>query len=64
MNPDGSGVTKLPQGFFGGINPAWSHDGQQIAYASPIGNITVANADGSNAVAVPNTMSITDFDFK
>jgi Tol biopolymer transport system component len=64
MSPDGSGVAKLTQGFFGGTNPAWSHNGQQIAYSGPFGGITVANADGSSALAVPNTQSVSDFDFK
>ena len=51
-NPDGSSVTRLTRG----ASPAWSRDGQRIAFHSWIGGsinsglpeIRVINADGSN----------------
>jgi Tol biopolymer transport system component len=64
ISPNGSGETQLTHEFLGANAPAWSHDGQQLAYATTFMGIFVASANGSGATAVPNTLFITDFDFK
>lgn len=63
INPDGSGEVRLIFDPFGGNAPAWSADGLSIAYGSLLG-ISVTNSSGSGAMAVPNTNSITDFDYR
>ncbi len=65
INPDGSGETPLifDPFFFGTPSPNWSHDGQQLAYQTLFG-LKITNASGTNAVTVPNTNFIADFDLK
>jgi TolB protein len=43
LNPDGSGLTKLADG----VDPAWSPDGRQVAFAAGNGLYTI-DSDGSN----------------
>ena len=62
MNTDGSGLTALTHGStFGDILPAWSPDGEKIAFVriAPIGNkdIYVVNADGTNVVRLTTAPS-------
>src|SRR5207244_7691770 len=50
VNPDGSGLTPLTSGSGIDVSPAWSADGQKIAFSSNrAGNydIYVMNADGT-----------------
>jgi Tol biopolymer transport system component len=48
---------------FGVPSPNWSHDGTQIAYQILTG-IGITDASGANAVTVPNTSFVADFDLK
>lgn len=53
MREDGSGVRQLTNNEFGSTNPAWSPDGNRIAYARSFGStggpeLWVMNANGSN----------------
>ena len=57
MNPDGSGETNLTSNATSDGSPAWSPDGQRIAFASNRdGNseIYVMNADGSAPTRLTN----------
>lgn len=50
MNADGSGIKNLTDNLPGSFDPAWSPDGLQIAFTSPLGRgsqIFVMKADGS-----------------
>ncbi len=48
MNADGSGKVQLTRGSVRGVQPAWSPDGTQIAFAEPNGDgFSVVNADGT-----------------
>jgi Tol biopolymer transport system component len=65
INPDGSGEMRIifDSFFTGPLTANWSLDGQQIAYPTLFG-IKITNASGGNAVTVPNTQFVTDFDLK
>ena len=65
INPDGSDEKRLifDPFFFGVPSPNWSHDGQQVIYQTLFG-LKLTNASGANAVTVPNTNFIADFDLK
>ena len=63
INPDGSGEARLVNDPFGTNAPSWSADGQQLAYSSTFG-IKITNASGMNAITVPGTNFLTDFDFR
>lgn len=48
MNADGSGKVQLTRGSVRGVQPTWSPDGNQIAFAEPNGDgFSVVNADGT-----------------
>lgn len=65
MNPDGSAQAQLVGGgSFGVSEPAWSQDGTEIAYGGFFFGISIANADGTGARTVANTMFFTDFDLR
>jgi len=58
MNPDGTGLTPISNSAGDDIDPAWSPDGRQIAFASDRdGNyeIYIMNADGSNPIRLTNS---------
>jgi TolB protein len=64
IKPDGSGEARLLLDPFGVTAPNWSQDGQQLAYSSLFG-FKITNANGANAVTVPNTApGFNDFDFR
>jgi WD40 repeat protein len=63
IKPDGSGETRLIFDAFGTSAPSWSADGQSLAYASLL-SIAITDASGGHAKSVPDTMFITDFDFR
>ncbi len=48
---------------FNVASPNWSHDGQQLAYQTLFG-LKITDANGKNAVTVPGTPFIADFDLK
>jgi TolB protein len=61
--PDGSGVLQLTNDPFGAATPVFSHDGTRVAYKrlsannppddrTLYGDLVVANADGSNPIAI------------
>jgi len=63
VEPDGSGVLQLTNDPFGAAMPVFSHDGTRIAYKrlsannppddrTLYGDLVVANADGSNPIAI------------
>jgi len=63
VQPDGSGLLQLTNDPFGAATPAFSHDGTRIAYKrlnannpaddpTLYGDLVVANADGSNPMAI------------
>jgi Tol biopolymer transport system component len=48
MNADGSGKVQLTRGPVRGVQPTWSPDGKQIAFAAPNGDgFSVVDADGT-----------------
>jgi hypothetical protein len=65
INPDGSGEKRLifDPFAFGVSSPNWSRDGQQLAYQTLFG-LKITDANGANAVTVPNTNFIADFDLQ
>jgi Tol biopolymer transport system component len=62
MNPDGSNQVRLSSSFFTHSDPAWSPDGEKIAFTSRSGNssaqICVMDADGSNVINLSLSSSI------
>src|SRR5205807_3930436 len=63
MRPDGSGLRRLTHG--GALRPAWSPDGRQIAFTSPLPNqgnphVFVMRADGTGAHQV--THGVEEYD--
>lgn len=54
VNPDGSGITNLTNGF-GGSDPVWSPDGSKILFGDS-GEIYVMNADGSERTNISNSL--------
>ena len=65
IKPDGSGEKRLifDSFTFGVSSPNWSRDGQQLAYQTLFG-LKITDANGANAVTVPNTNFMADFDLR
>jgi Tol biopolymer transport system component len=56
MNPDGSGVTPVPN-TTGGRQPSWSPDGTKLLFQAPPGSfqLFVVNVDGTGLMQLTNT---------
>lgn len=65
INPNGSSEKKLISDPFvyGVPSPSWSDDGKQLVYQTLFG-LKITDASGANAVTVPNTNFLADFDLK